>query len=39
MYTPVNLSFTIQKLGLRGLKLYRYGFVMTQQNLQKDLRD
>ena len=28
MYTPVNLSFTIQKWGLRGSKLYRYVFVM-----------
>ena len=28
MYTPVNPSFTIQKWGLRGPKLYRYIFVM-----------
>ena len=28
MYTPVNLSFTIEKLGLRGSKLYRCVFVM-----------
>ena len=28
MYTPVNPSFTIQKWGLRGSKLYRYVFVM-----------
>ena len=27
MYTPVNPSFTIQKWGLRGSKLYRYVFV------------
>ena len=29
MYTPVNPSFTIQKWGLRGSKLYRHVFVMT----------
>ena len=29
MYTPVNLSFTILKWGLRGSKLYRYVFVMS----------
>ena len=29
MYTPVNPSFTILKWGLRGLKLYRYVFVMV----------
>ena len=29
MYTPVNPSFTIQKWGLRGSKLYRNVFVMT----------
>ena len=28
MYTPVNPSFTIQKWGLRGSKLYRHVFVM-----------
>ena len=28
MHTPVNPSFTIQKWGLRGSKLYRYVFVM-----------
>ena len=28
MCTPVNLSFTIQKWGLRGSKLYMYVFVM-----------
>ena len=31
MYTPVNPSFTIQKWGLRGSKLYRYVFVMKIQ--------
>ena len=31
MYTPVNPSFTILKWGLRGLKLYRYVFVMVTQ--------
>ena len=29
MYTPVNPSFTIQKRGLMGSKLYRYVFVMN----------
>ena len=29
MYTPVNPSFTIEKWGLRGSKLYRHVFVMT----------
>ena len=29
MYTPVNPSFTIQKWGLKGSKLYRYVFVMS----------
>ena len=29
MYIPVNPSFTIQKRGLRGSKLYRYVFVMA----------
>ena len=28
MYTPVNPSFTIQKWGLRGSKLYRRVYVM-----------
>ena len=28
MYTPVNPSFTIQRWGLRGSKLYRHVFVM-----------
>ena len=28
MYTPVNPSFTVQKWGLRGAKLYRHVFVM-----------
>ena len=28
MYTPVNPSFTIQKWGLRGSKLYRHVYVM-----------
>ena len=28
MYTSVNPNFTIEKWGLRGLKLYRYVFVM-----------
>ena len=28
MYTPVNPSITIEKLGLRGSKFYRYVFVM-----------
>ena len=28
MYTPVNLSFTVQKWGLGGFKSYRYVFVM-----------
>ena len=28
MYTPLNPSFTIQKWGLRGSKLYRHVFVM-----------
>ena len=28
MYTPVNPSYTKQKWGLRGSKLYRSGFVM-----------
>ena len=28
MYTPVNPSFTIEKWGLRGSKLYRHVFVM-----------
>ena len=28
MYTPVNPSFTIQKWGLWGSKLYRYVFLM-----------
>ena len=28
MYTPVNPSFTIQKWGLRGSKLYRHVFMM-----------
>ena len=27
-YTPVNPSFTIQKWGLRGSKLYRHVFVI-----------
>ena len=31
MYTPVNPSFTIQKRGLRGSKLYRRVFVMIWQ--------
>ena len=30
MYTPVNSSFTRQKWGLRGSKLYRHVFVMDQ---------
>ena len=29
MYTPVNPSFTIQKWGLRGPKLYKYVFRMN----------
>ena len=29
MYTPVNPSFTIEKWGLRGSKLYWHVFVMT----------
>ena len=29
MYTPVNFSFTIQKLGLRGSKLYKRVFVIS----------
>ena len=29
MYTPVNPSFTIQKWGLWGSKLYRHVFVMV----------
>ena len=29
MYTPVNPSFTIEKWGLRGSKLYRHVFVMA----------
>ena len=33
MYTPVNLSFTIQKWGLRASKLYRHVFVMECQSL------
>ena len=28
MYTPVNPSFTVQKWGLRGSKLYRHVFVI-----------
>ena len=28
MYTPVNPSFTIEKWGLRGSKLYRHVFVI-----------
>ena len=28
MYTPVNPSFTVEKWGLRGSKLYRYVFVI-----------
>ena len=28
VYTPVNPSFTIQKWGLRGSKLYKHVFVM-----------
>ena len=32
MYTPVNPSFTIQKWGLMGSKLYRYVFVMQYFN-------
>ena len=31
MYTPVNPSFTIQKWGLRGSKLYRDVFVMLRK--------
>ena len=30
MYTPINPSFTVQKWGLRGSKLYRRIFVMGQ---------
>ena len=30
MYTPVNPTFTIQKWGLKGSKLYRYVFVMPE---------
>ena len=37
MYTPVNPSFTIQKWGLRGSKLYRRVFVMATANRQDDL--
>ena len=29
MYTPVNPSFTLQKSGSRGSKLYKYVFVMS----------
>ena len=29
MYTPVNPSFTIQNRALRGSKLYRHVFVMS----------
>ena len=36
MYTPVNPSFTIQKWGLRGSKLYRRVFVMQQQAEQAE---
>ena len=35
MYTPVNTSFTIQKWGLRGLKLYRHVSVMLNFILKK----
>ena len=28
MFTPVNPSFTIQKRGLRGSKIYRHVFLM-----------
>ena len=30
MYTPLNPSFTIEKWGLRGSKLYRHVFVMNE---------
>ena len=33
MYAPVNPSFTIQKWGLRGSKLYRYVFLMVPSGL------
>ena len=29
MYTPLNPSFTIQKWGLRGSKIYRYMYVFV----------
>ena len=29
IYTPINTSFTIQKWGLRGSKLYRHVFVIN----------
>ena len=32
VYTPVNPSFSIQKWGLRGSKLYRRVFVMLIRN-------
>ena len=39
MYTPLNPSFTIQKWGLRGSKLYRYVFVMNGLINLKRLRE
>ena len=43
MYTPVNPSFTIQKWGLRGSKLFRHVFLMKAQHVfgqsDKDLVD
>ena len=33
MYTPVNPSFSIEKWGLRGSKLYRHAFVMIVSTL------
>ena len=37
MYTIVNLSFTIQKWGLRGSKLYRYVLVMCASDQSKTI--
>ena len=34
MYTPVNPSFTIEKWGLRGTKLYRRVFVMLTTSIK-----
>ena len=34
MYTPVNPSFTTEKWGLRGSKLYKYVSVMAQSDLR-----